>query len=142
MSELHGSRKLLGDALEAADPAKFGAAGSGDTASAAVAVAALIQMERALLDVLQNSKPVGTAHPSENEGLSREERQRMSEESAAAMRNMVNSCVGSNAALEHAGFGGSGQRISRRDVEFVPQRPRCDHCLRSRNGPQLLAPSG
>jgi hypothetical protein len=92
MSELHGSRKLLGDAIEAAVPAKF-SAGSEDAASPATAVAALIQMEQGLLDALQNSTPVDAAHPTESDSLSREERQRLNEESAAAMRKMIDGCI-------------------------------------------------
>lgn len=93
MSELHGSRKLLTDAMAAVSADAFGAAGPADAPSAATKVEALVALERALQAAMQNSVAGADPHPLEQEGLSREERQQRNEEFAATMRTKIAACL-------------------------------------------------
>lgn len=93
MSELHGSRKLLLDALAAVSEEKLAAAGAAGAPSGAEKVAALLEWERDLLAKMQASQVNAPAPAPEPQGLSREERQKRAEEQAAALRARIAACT-------------------------------------------------
>ncbi|MCW5965410.1 MAG: hypothetical protein KIT83_15345 [Bryobacterales bacterium] len=94
MSELHGSRKLFTDAMAAMGADAFVAPGENGAPSPAAKVEALVQLERTLQVAMQNSTVGPAAHPMEQqEGLSREERQKRNEEAAASMRTVIAACL-------------------------------------------------
>lgn len=93
MSELHGARKLLSDALESVSAERLATPGAGETASPAEAVEALMHLELTIQSAMQNSSPGTVPHPTEAEGLSREEQQKLNEESDAAMQAAITSCL-------------------------------------------------
>ncbi|MCU0227997.1 MAG: DinB family protein [Bryobacterales bacterium] len=94
MSELHGTRKQLTDALTAMSAEAFVAPGKEASPSAAARLATLVRVEKALLEAMQGSKPGTAAHPmEESEGLSREERQKRYEEFTASMQSSAAACL-------------------------------------------------
>lgn len=82
LSELHGSRKLLSDAL-AANPAT----------TQAGAVEALIRMETELLTAMKGAVLSPDPHPLEREGLAREELQQLGRETEEASRSAIDGCL-------------------------------------------------
>ncbi len=117
MSELHGTRKQLTDALTTMSAEAFAAAGKDSAASPAAKVATLIQVEKALQASMQGSAPGAMPHPMEDsEGLSREERLKRNEEFASAIQSAAAGCL--EKYPESAWTLGSGTAKADAETEF------------------------
>jgi hypothetical protein len=93
MSELHGTRKLLLDAIEAVSDERFKAPLGDNQPSPSEAVEALVIRERNLLTAMGAATVTKPAPEAAPEGLSREQREARDAAQAKAFQESLDACV-------------------------------------------------